>query len=171
MAFVTRNHKRYIVKRNSKGRIISFKRFSGATYKRYVKQLQKRKIGKKKTIKLTKENLKQHIAVTRKKKELFVETPVNMTNVTEYYLDRPLNRVKGQLIIDFRFYKKADKGYRYTEVTGSSFKPKYLTSGYKQAFDECYQSAMAQVEFSPDGYDILSVRYRYFLDIKKYRYK
>ncbi len=178
---ILRKNRYYIVKRNKKGQIVSFKRWRNKVNSLNVRAgiYERRNIphrGFHKYSKKNKEGLKRRIRILDKAIEKNREKRTTNFNSKRFLLESPapirtrdnkLSRVRifsrpvkstiGFMEVDFEFYKNNDT----ITVSGRS-KKGYFPKGYKKAFNECFRSALKQVHFSPDGWRILDVRYVYY---------
>lgn len=66
------------------------------------------------------------------------------------------------LQLTFRFIKIVKGRRDRVRIVTSRSNKLFLSTDYKRAFDECYQRALAQIDFSPDSYTIVKRRYFYW---------
>ena len=84
---------------------------------------------------------------------------------THIYSKYPIKSMSGVLVITFQFYKRAKAfigGKAYEESVGLSKKHRFPRD-YKEAFRECMSMGAAKIAFSPDGYEVKSELYSYWV--------
>lgn len=119
------------------------------TLKSQVQKLKKTKIKAKSLKKLRKSDILEKIS---------------LSNVDEYNIKSPLLRKKGLLQITYKFFKfKPERKITVTARSNKLFFPRE----YKKGFNQCYQRALGQADFSPDFIEILSIRYIYWIPKSK----
>ena len=100
--------------------------------------------------------------VLKEKIHIVTREKVKLTNVYEYELGSPLKHESGLMQISFLFEKIKPKQQHAATARSNKL---IFPEQYKEAFNQCYKRALAQINFSPDSVHLLDVCYIYWLPV------